>query len=106
MFQGHIVFNGHRLTLVVIYPRVIRSFRSKETEKLFRREQSRRFGDIGKVARRKLRMLDDAEKLEDLAAIPGNRLEAMSGERKVNTASGSMIDGASVLSGMMARRSK
>jgi len=34
------------------------------------------------VARRKLRMLDDAEKLEDLAAVPGNRLEALSGDRK------------------------
>ena len=27
-------------------------------------------------------MLDDAEKLEDLAAVPGNRLEALSGDRK------------------------
>jgi toxin HigB-1 len=61
---------------------VIRSFRCKETEKLFHRQQSRRFGNIGTVARRKIRMLDDAEKLEDMAAVPGNRLEALGGDRK------------------------
>jgi toxin HigB-1 len=55
---------------------LIRSFRSKETEKLFRREQNLRFGNMATVARRKLRMLDNAEKLEDLWAVPGNRLEA------------------------------
>jgi proteic killer suppression protein len=62
--------------------RVIRSFRSKEAEKLFHRQQSRRFGNIGTVARRRLRMLDDAEKLEDMAAVPGNRLESLGGARK------------------------
>jgi len=61
---------------------VIRSFPCKETEKLFHRQQSRRFGNIETVARRKLRMLDDAEKLEDMAAVPGNRLEALGGDRK------------------------
>ena len=61
---------------------MIRSFRCKETEKLFHRQQSRRFGSIGTVARRKLRMLDDAEMLEDMAAVPGNRLEALGGDRK------------------------
>lgn len=61
---------------------MIRSFRCKETEKLFHRQHSRRFGNIAAVARRKLRMLDDAEKLEDMAAVPGNRLEALGGDRK------------------------
>ena len=61
---------------------MIRSFRSKETEQLFERQRSRRFGNIGAVARRKLRMLDDAEKLEDMAAVPGNRLESLGGARK------------------------
>ena len=61
---------------------MIRSFRCKETEKLFHREQDRKFGNIGTVARRKLRMLDDAESLEDMAAVPGNRLEALGGDRK------------------------
>jgi proteic killer suppression protein len=61
---------------------VIRSFRCKETEKLFHRQQNRKFGNIGTVARRKLRMLDDAESLEDMAAVPGNRLEPLGGNRK------------------------
>ena len=37
---------------------------------------------IAGIARRKLRMLQDADRLEDLAAVPGNRLEALSGTRK------------------------
>jgi proteic killer suppression protein len=61
---------------------VIRSFRCKDTEELFHRQRSRKFGNIAKVARRKLRMLDDAEKLEDVAAVPGNRIEALAGNRK------------------------
>ena len=61
---------------------MIRSFRGNETEELFRRSRSRRFGNIAEVARRKLRMIQDADKLEDLAAVPGNRLEALSGWRK------------------------
>jgi len=61
---------------------VVRSFHCKETEKLFRRQQSHKFGNVGNVARRKLRMLDDAEKLEDMAAVPGNRLETLDGDRK------------------------
>ena len=61
---------------------MIRSFRCTETERLFQRQRSRKFGRIENVARRKLRMLDDAEKLEDLSAVPGNRLEALVGDRK------------------------
>jgi proteic killer suppression protein len=51
---------------------VIRSFPCNETEELFGRHRSRKFANIAKVARGKLRMLDDAEKLEDVAAVPGN----------------------------------
>jgi proteic killer suppression protein len=61
---------------------VIRSFRCRETERLFRRERSGKFGAIESVARRKLRMLHDADTLGDLAVIPGNRLEALKGQRK------------------------
>jgi proteic killer suppression protein len=61
---------------------LIRSFRCKETEKLFHRQQSRIFGNIGTVARRKLRMLEDAQTPEDMAAVPGNRLEALGSGRK------------------------
>ena len=60
---------------------VIRSFRGRETAELFRRHSSRKFGNIAKVARRKLRMLDDAETLEDVAVVPGNRFEPLAGDR-------------------------
>jgi toxin HigB-1 len=43
---------------------------------------SRRFGAIERVARRKLRQLDSAAELRDLAAPPGNRLEPLYGNRK------------------------
>ena len=61
---------------------MVRSFRCKETDELFHRRRSRKFGNITRVARRKLRMLDDAEKLEDLVAVPGNRFETLAGNRK------------------------
>ena len=60
---------------------MIRSFRCRDTEDLFRRQQSRSFANIALVARRKLRMLDDAERLDDVAAVPGNRFEALKGDR-------------------------
>ena len=61
---------------------VIRSFRCAETGRLHRRQPSRRFRAVERVARRKLRQLDSATELRDLAAPPGNRLEALRGERK------------------------
>ena len=62
---------------------MIRSFRSRETERLFNREFSRRLPPtIQKVALRKLRMLDAATVLDDLKLPPANRLEALSGNRK------------------------
>jgi toxin HigB-1 len=60
---------------------VIASFRSKDTESLFKGIRVRRFIAIEKSARRKLEMLDAAVVLGDLA-IPGNRLEALAGDRK------------------------
>jgi len=61
---------------------VIESFRSRDTEKLYLDEPSSRFRNIERVARRKLRQLDAAGELSDLAKIPGNRLEALQGARK------------------------
>jgi proteic killer suppression protein len=61
---------------------VIRSFRCKETERLFQRQSVRRFRAIESVARRKLEMLEAAQRLDDLRVPPGNRLEALSGDRK------------------------
>jgi len=61
---------------------VIKSFRCAETERLHHRQASRRFQAIERIARRKLRQLDSAAELRDLAAPPGNRLEALHGDRK------------------------
>jgi proteic killer suppression protein len=40
------------------------------------------FGDPNRVSQRKLRLLHQAEELRDLAAVPGNRLEALRGDRR------------------------
>ena len=61
---------------------MIRTFRCKETEKLFGRVFSRRLPhDVQRVARRKLEILDAAETLEDLRIPPANRLEKLHGKR-------------------------
>ncbi len=61
---------------------MIESFADPKTEKVFQGIVSRRFSlAIQKTARRKLAYLDDAEDLRDLAASPGNRLEALHGDR-------------------------
>jgi proteic killer suppression protein len=60
---------------------VIRTFREADTERLFRRERVLSFRDIERVALRKLRQLDAAVELRDLAAPPGNRLELLRGDR-------------------------
>lgn len=60
---------------------MIRSFGSKETEKLFGRGLSRLIPrNIQPAALRKLRMLDAAGKLDDLRIPPANRLEKLRGE--------------------------
>jgi proteic killer suppression protein len=62
---------------------MIRSFKSKETEKLFQREPARRLPpNIQTVALRKLLMLDASTTLDDLKIPPANRLEALRGNRK------------------------
>jgi len=61
---------------------MIRSFKSKETERVFNRERSRKLPpDIQQVALRKLRMLNRAVTLQDLRVPPANRLEKLSGGR-------------------------
>jgi toxin HigB-1 len=61
---------------------VIKSFRSADTERLFGRERVKKFQAVAAVALRKLRMLDAASQLRDLVVFPGNRLEALKGDRK------------------------
>jgi proteic killer suppression protein len=60
---------------------MIRSFRCAETESLSKGIRVRRFVNIEAVARRKLRQLEIASRLEDLRVPPGNRLEALKGRR-------------------------
>ena len=61
---------------------MIRSFSDKETEKVFGRQISRRLPhDIQQRAYQKLVMLDAAPALDDLRVPPGNRLEALRGDR-------------------------
>ena len=61
---------------------MIKSFRDKDTRRLFARERvSRWSAEVQKAALRKLLILDAAEELADLRVPPGNRLEKLSGDR-------------------------
>lgn len=60
---------------------MILTFRDEDTEALARGVRVRRFVAIEDVARRKLRQLDIAGRLEDLRVPPGNRLELLRGNR-------------------------
>jgi proteic killer suppression protein len=60
---------------------LINSFADKETEKIWEGEMSRVLpAEIQLVARRKLRMLNNAENINDLRIPPANRLKKLKGE--------------------------
>jgi len=61
---------------------MILSFKNRETEALYECGKSRIYGTISRTAIRKLIQLDEAIELSDLAAPPGNRLEALTGNRR------------------------
>jgi len=61
---------------------VIRSFHDKDTQALYEGRWVRRFVGIAAQAERRLQILDSATSLQDLAALPRNRLEALKGDRK------------------------
>jgi len=61
---------------------MIRSFRDRATERLWMGAFVKRFSGFASQAQRKLDMLHTARRLDDLRAIPGNRLEALGGDRK------------------------
>ncbi len=61
---------------------MIRSFADRDPETLFRDEWVRRFSAIERLARRKLLVLDAARAVGELRSPPGNRLEALRGNRK------------------------
>lgn len=60
---------------------MIKSFRDRDTESLFAGEAVRKFQAFERVALRKLDMVNAAHRLEDLRSPPGNRLEALKGNR-------------------------
>ncbi|HSF19227.1 MAG TPA: type II toxin-antitoxin system RelE/ParE family toxin [Vicinamibacteria bacterium] len=65
---------------------VIQGFADKDTERVFRRDRSRRQSpNIQRLAQRKLMMLDAAESLQERVP-PSNRLEKLKGDRGANTA--------------------
>jgi toxin HigB-1 len=61
---------------------VIQSFADTTTQKVWTRQRVARLGpDVQRMAQRKLRQLNAAERLDDLRLPPGNRLEKLRGER-------------------------
>ena len=62
---------------------MIRSFRDRETERIFTRERKTKLArPLQRSALRKLLLIDAAETLEDLRVPPGNRLEKLAGDRE------------------------
>lgn len=61
---------------------MIVDFADADTARLFAGEDVRRFVNIEAVAQRKLQLLDSAATLDALKVPPGNRLEALRGDRK------------------------
>jgi len=60
---------------------VIKSFRTRDTERLFSGEPVLRWKSIQKQAQRRLEYLDAAVRLEDLMRNPGNRFHSLAGDR-------------------------
>ena len=62
---------------------VIKTFADKETWRVYQREFSKHFSaDIQQSTLRKLRMLNNAQSVQDLPSPPGNRLEKLKGKRE------------------------
>lgn len=62
---------------------MIIQFKCPETKKIWEGDRSLRFPyEMQQVARRKLRMLNNAKQLNDLRVPPNNRLEALKGKRQ------------------------
>jgi proteic killer suppression protein len=78
---------GESITLDVnnasrYYSFMIVSFKCADTASLAKGKRVRRFVQFERIALRKIRQLQVAEKLDDLRVPPGNRLESLKGDRK------------------------
>ncbi|MGC2621390.1 MAG: type II toxin-antitoxin system RelE/ParE family toxin [Acidobacteriaceae bacterium] len=61
---------------------MIRSFGDEPTREIWLTGKSRKFGNVVRLAVRKLQAIDFAVRLEDLRNPPGNRLEKLHGDRE------------------------
>ena len=61
---------------------MIKSFKDRDTERLFNRMPTRRWRGIARQARRKLEVLNAVKSLDELRVPPGNRLEGLKGDRR------------------------
>ena len=61
---------------------MIKTFKCKNTEKLFDDDDVKKFRGISRAARLKLEILNAAISLNSLRVPPGNRLEQLQGDRK------------------------
>ena len=60
---------------------MIKTFKCADTQSLSKGERVKQFVNIASVARRKLRQLEIADRMDDLRVPPGNRLESLKGDR-------------------------
>ena len=87
---------------------MVLSYRDKRTEDFAAGQRVKAFSGIERAARLKLDRLEAATSLQDLAALPGNRFEALKGDRKGkgSTAFGSTTSGGYALSGRTSRQGR
>lgn len=61
---------------------MIRSFKNKETEAIYKGKRVKKFDSFKAQAERRLLILDSATRLEDLMLLPSNKFKAMTGDRE------------------------